>query len=272
MIRAMYSVHRYAVFVYMVVAFTLFDESRGDVPQLSTSLGLPVELSDFYIPGGKAEPIPRMDRESSLVIRVLDIKPAADGFRYDLEIYGLDPGIYTLSDYFRYIGRNDSLPELSQEITITTAHELQGIPKPEELANKPPEKQGGYRLLLTVLVVIWAIVFLLILFWKKRKPQIAEESSPPPTLHEKLQVLVNSAARGELDDTDRSKLERLILGYWKQKLPEIENLSAAEALVALRKHTDASPLLLEIEQWLHAPNPSIDQQSVTTLLEPFRDA
>ena len=240
--------------------------------ELKASLGLPTVLNDFYIPGEKAEPIPRMDRESSLVIRVLAVKPAADGFRYDLEIYGLDPGTYTLSDYFRYVTSQDSFPELRQQITIVTEHDLEGIPEPEELAAAPPRNIGGYRLWLKIGLTIWGVIFLLILFWRKKKVDDEEVTEPLPTLHEKLSSLVCSAAHGDLNAADRSRLERLILGYWKRKLPEIENVSTSEALVALRKHPEASPLLLELENWLHAPNSSIDQESIRPLLEPFRDA
>ncbi|BDS05939.1 hypothetical protein NT6N_09790 [Oceaniferula spumae] len=272
MMTALHSVHRYAALLCSVMVMAVCVALEASVPTFTSSLGLPKTLNDFYIPGEKAEPIPRKDRESSLVIRVLEIKPAAEGFRYDLEIYGLDAGTYTLSDYFHYVGSHAPLPELDQQITITTTHDLQGIPKPEELDNTPPEKLGGYRLVLTLVGILWVIILLLILFWRKKKDAAVVELAPPPTLHEKLHALVSSAAQGELDDADRSQLERLILGHWKQRLPEIENLSASEALVALRRHPEASPLLLKLEHWLHAPNSSVDQKTITPLLEPFRDA
>ncbi len=264
-------VRRFSLLLCAMGILGLQVSAEVDQPELESSLGLPIVLNDFYIAGSKAEPIPRIDSESSLVIRVLEVKPAADGFRYDLEIYGLDPGSYRLSDYFRYVGSNESLPQLSQQITIVTEHDLEGIPKPKELANVPPENVGGYRVLLTVCLVIWGVVFLLILFWRKKKVQSEEFLQPPPTLHEKLGNLVRAAAHGDLSDSDRSQLERLILGHWKQKLPEIENLPASEALVTLRSHPEASPLLLKLEYWLHAPNPSIDQQSINNLLDSFRD-
>ncbi|MFK7911350.1 MAG: hypothetical protein AB8F34_12225 [Akkermansiaceae bacterium] len=243
----------------------------AEEPELKSSLGLPVILNDFYIPGQKAEPIPRKDRESSLVIRILKIKPAADGFRYDLEIYGLDPGTYKLSDYFHYAGENAAVPDLATRINITTAHDPAVLPKPVELTNEPPEKLGGYRQFLTIIAVLWGIIFFIILFYRKKNNIFTEESKPPPTLHEKLQSLVHAAAQGELDDAERSQLERLIIGHWKRRLPELENCNATEALVQLRAHPEASPLLLKLEHWLHAPNPSVKQQDVRPLLEPFRD-
>ena len=256
-------------FIFLCTPFTGAQEGRS-TSALSSTLGLPRTVTDFYIPGGQAEPIPRKDRESSLVIRVLEIKPAAEGFRYDLEVYGLDPGRYRLSDYFWYTDKAP-LPKLDTELVIKTAHDLGRVPKPEKLENAPPKKLGGYRNVLTGVVVAWAIIFLGILFYRRKTPVEEEAAPPPPTLHEKLSALVLAAAQGELDDAERSKLERLLLGHWKQKLPAIAALPPAEALAQLRAHPDASPLLLELERWLHAPNATIDQQQIMPLIEPFRD-
>ena len=65
--------------------------------QTSSPLGLPATITDLYIPGSLVEVIPRKDNESSLVIRIIETKPAAEGHRYDLEVYGLDPGPHQLT-------------------------------------------------------------------------------------------------------------------------------------------------------------------------------
>ena len=84
--------------------------------------------------------------------------------------------------------------------------------------------------------------------------------STPPVLPQpfkkKLHALVSRAATGDLPDGERARLERLILGHWKGKIPALESLAPAEALVKLRGHPEASPLILKLEEWLHAPNPS----------------
>lgn len=257
--------------VYGVI-FTLCCVAQGfsQTRDVTVSLGLPVTMTDIYIRGEQVEPIPRKDRSSSLVIRILKVKPADQGYRYDLEVYGLDPGTYSLADYLRYARDQSAISNLDTKIQITTAHDAEGVPKPEELAHTPPENLGGYRRLLIAVACIWLVVFLIILFYRKKKPVEEDDAVPVPTLHEKLQVLVASAARGDLSDGDRSQLERLVLGHWKQHLPEIEALPPAQALSALREDPAASPLLLKLEDWLHAPNPSVSQKDITHLLEPFK--
>ena len=237
--------------------------------KVETPLGLPTTITDLYIPGTKVEPIPRKDREGSLVIRVIEIKPAADGFRYDLEVYGLDPGEHILSDYLQ---REDgtSINGLDHSVQITTQHALDSLPKPEELTIIPPKKIGGYRLLSIIVGILWTIIFLGILFYKKRPPPTEAPPPPPPTLHEKLNTLVNAASDGSLSKNQQAELERLITGHWKQSAPELASLSPSQAIHQLRTHPEASPLILKLEEWLHAPNSSASQADINQLLEPFR--
>ncbi|MGB0991430.1 MAG: hypothetical protein ACPG32_03065 [Akkermansiaceae bacterium] len=238
-------------------------------PLATASLGQPFELNDIYIKGGKVEAIPRKDRESSLVVRVLEVKSAEGGFRYDLEVYGLDPGEYMLRDFLRFKSTQKEVVELDAEVEIVSMHPLDVLPKPETIPHVPPEKMGGYKTLLIAACVVWFVILLLIFFYRKPKPDEVEEKLPP-TLHEKLTGLITAASQGDLGDRDRAQLERLIIGHWKQKLPELAEASPDKALAKLRVHDEASPLILKIEQWLHAPNPSVSQQEIQQLLEPYR--
>ena len=67
----------------------------------TSRVGQPLEIGEVFIPGEQIEPAPRRDRSPSLVVRVLEVKPAEGGFRYDFEVQGLDPGTYDLSDFLR---------------------------------------------------------------------------------------------------------------------------------------------------------------------------
>lgn len=243
--------------------FSLAQQQETESP-----LGFPTTITDLYIPGSKVEPIPRKDSEASLVIRILEVKPASDGFRYDLEVYGLDPGTHRISDYLQRIDATPLEP-VEHSLQITTTHPLDSLPEPESLKLVDPEKLGGYRLLSIVLGVLWLGVFLFILFYKKRGPKEAEPPPAPLTLHEKLQGLVTKASDGNLSEDQKAQLERLIVGHWKQKVPELQELPTSQALRKLRSHPEASPLLLKLEEWLHAPKGTASQTDINTLLEPF---
>ena len=117
-------------------------------------VGLPITLTDIYIPGGEVRPKPRLNREPPLVLRLLETKPAADGLRYDLEIYGLEPGTYNVADYLEAV--DPAKPPQFPEIPLTITTELPpGLPKPTELVSTPPERVGGYFAVALGLAFLW---------------------------------------------------------------------------------------------------------------------
>jgi hypothetical protein len=239
--------------------------------QTKAPLGLPETLEDLFIPGPKIEVIPRTNNESSLVIRILKIKPAAEGFRYDLEIYALDPGIHRISQFLRYATDRSPVQSLDATFEVTTTHPLDTLPKPSEPEPVEPEKLGGYKNLIIILGTFWVLIFFAIIFYRKKPIANLVVETPLPTLHEKLQVLVSAASLGELNDQEQANLERLILGHWKEKIPEITSLTPARALVELRSHPEASPLILKLEEWLHAPNKKLSREEFLSLLTPYTE-
>lgn len=256
---------------FLIIALLLFQISdlKSQVSDLQSPLGFPATVTDLYIPGPPVEVVPRRDNESSLVIRILESKPAADGFRYDLEIYALDPGTHRIADFLRRTNTQAPVEDLNATFTGTTTHPLNQLPQPAAPDPVLPEKLGGYRTLLISLGILWCLILLVILFYRKKLPKDTEAAGPPPTLQEKLQALVTRAATGELPDADRARLERLILGHWKQKLPHLADLPPSRALVELRHHPEAAPLVLKLEEWLHAPNQQVSPDDLTALLSPY---
>ncbi len=237
--------------------------------QHTSPLGLPLKIENLQIDGPLIEPIPRKNREASLVVRVLSSSPNDKGHKYTLEVYGLDPGNHKISEYLRRTS-GEPIPVLLEDtLNVSVINSLDAIPEPTNLQHTPPEKIGGYRLLMTSLGTVWIAVLFVFIFYKK-KQQAPKPEPTPPTLHDKLTKLVKSAAQGELSDENRATLERLIIGHWQKELPEINELPAPQALTKLREHPNASPLLLKLEQWLHAPKKSISQEEIAPLLQPFK--
>ena len=257
---------------FLIITFLLIPISdlKSQISNLEAPLGLPTALEDLYIPGSKVEVIPRTNNESSLVIRILNVKPAADGFRYDLEIYALDPGTHRIADFLRYADDRTPIKNVDATFEVTTIHSLDSLPMPSSPEPVAPKKLGGYKTLIIVLGILWAIILLVIIFYRKKQTADFIAENPPPTLHEKLQVLVAHASQGDLTDYEQANLERLIIGHWKEKLPEIGSLPPARALVELRNHPDASPLVLKLEEWLHAPNPNLSLEEILPLLAPYQ--
>lgn len=233
-------------------------------------VGQPLVLTDLYIPGGAVEPTPRRDRTPPLVVRLLETKPAQDGYRYDFEITGLDPGTHNLADYLTAVDPSDA-PEIPEILLEITSGLPEGIVLPSEL---PPAKLpalGGYKTKMIAAAAVWGVGFVALVVWIRRKKKAAAVSSEHvATLAERLRPLLERAASGNLDDSGRASLERLVIGRWREKLPEISALPPAEAMVKLRAHPEASPLILQLERWLHAREGNVSPADLEALLAPYR--
>ena len=232
--------------------------------------GQPLVLTDLYIPGGAVEPTPRRDRTPPLVVRLLETKPAQDGHRYDFEITGLDPGTHDLADFLTAVNPADApdMPEILLEITSGLP---EGIVLPSELPPAEIPALGGYKTKMIAAAAVWCAGLVAMVVWIRRKKSGATISSEHvATLAERLQPLLERAASGNLDDAGRASLERLVIGRWREKLPEISALPPAEAMVKLRVHPEASPLILQLERWLHAREGNVSAADLEALLAPYR--
>ncbi|MCW1884598.1 hypothetical protein OKA04_07625 [Luteolibacter flavescens] len=229
-------------------------------------VGQPLEISDVYIPGGEVKPKPRRDRKPPLMVRVLEVKPAKDGSRYDFEVQGLEAGTYNLAEFLD-APEGTTLPAIPLEITSGLPDGLVH-PNKNEAAGLP--ELGGYRTKMMLFVSLWIAGFVGILMWKKSKPAAADDgANAHASLAERLRPLVGAAAKGELSSDDRAKLERLVIGHWRESRPDIAALAPAEAMVKLRTDADASPLVLALERWLHAPSSHTTTADIEKLLAPY---
>jgi hypothetical protein len=116
----------------------------------------------------------------------------------------------------------------------------------------------------------WLAGLAAILFWRKKKAAVPAGADAPPSVADRMKPLLDAAAAGTLDAAGRASLERLIIGHWRSHLPEIAPLSTAEAMVRLRTHPEASPLVLALERWLHAKDGALSPNEVDHLLSPYR--
>jgi hypothetical protein len=236
----------------------------------SGRVGQPVTLTDIYIPGGEAEPLPRRDRNPPLVVRLLDTKPALDGFRYDFEITGLDPGKYDLAKFLAAADPANP-PEFPEIVLEIQAGLPAGIVLPHEMGKNELPPLGGYRQKMMTLAGLWLAGLIGILIWKRGKSVGSGLSeAAPPSLSQRLQPLVLQASTGDLDSSGRAALERLVIGHWRERLPEVASLPPAEAMAKLRAHPEAALLLLELERWLHSRDPNISTDRIEALLAPYR--
>ena len=119
-------------------------------------------------------------------------------------------------------------------------------------------------------VGLWMAGLVAILLWRKKAVNAAgPDADATPPLSERLRPLVGAAATGALSTDDRAKLERLVIGHWRERRPDIAAMAPAEAMMKLRSDADASPLVLALERWLHAPTSATSQSDIEKLLAPY---
>jgi len=85
-----------------VCAALLCARASAEVPApIQSTVGMAIRMEQVVLPGPELEAIPNDDRNMPLVVRIAHVYPHGSAFRYDFECYGLEPGSFALTVYFR---------------------------------------------------------------------------------------------------------------------------------------------------------------------------
>jgi hypothetical protein len=237
-----------------------------DVP--ASTVGLPGQIHGLVLPGSELEAKPVTDRKTPVVLRIIRVWPHGTAHRYDLEYVGLEPGAFDLRDYL--VRKDGSSTADLPAIPVTINSVLPpGQVLPNDLPLQGTPRPGGYRLVLISAGVSWllGLVLILVLF-RPRSPR-ASPLTRPRTIADRLRPLIEDALAGRGNPVLLADLERTLIAFWVRKLG-LQDLEPAEALVELRQHPDAGPLLVQLETWLHKPGSPV-RVAPAGLLEPYRD-
>jgi hypothetical protein len=237
----------------------------------SRTIGIEGSFS-LELPRADYRPRPLDDR-TELILRIDAITPANGQYRYYFYYMGMEPGVYKLADYL--VRPDGSRPEELENIPLSVRSLL-----PEDhnghLNAFVPDRFpfiGGYRVFLAVIGLAWAGgIAAFVVSYRKKKVVIgpAVEASTP-SLAELMRPLVEAAATGKLDTDGQAHLERLLMGYWRERLNFSAELRMADAVARLKEHAQAGELLRALERWLHRPG-GVSAAEINALLEPYRAA
>jgi hypothetical protein len=212
-----------------------------------------------------------LDDRTPLILRIEAITPDGDGrFNYLFDYIGFEPGTYDLGDYLIL---PDGSPAAEAGGVMIEVRSI--LPEDHDGSLNPYFTQpfpwfGGYRMMLAALAILW-VLGLVGFYWfgRRRKPVlVVEPVVPPPSYAERMRPLVEAAAAGILSVSGQAELERLMTGYWRDKLA-LPDQRMADTLATLKRHPDAGALLLALERWLHRPS-GASQSEIDRLLEPYR--
>ena len=252
-------------------------EATSDVGRKSdymTTVGMPGKLLDLILPGPELEVKP-IERDSIVVVRILQTIKHGSGHRYDLEYFCLEPGEYNLADYLRPKAESTASEQVARaefpEIKVTVKAQLgEGQVLPNALRAKGTPRVGGYTLWLIVGGLIWISGLFVILFGGRKKEQLAKASGNQASLADRLRPLVEQARAGNLTGPQQAELERMLLTYWRGKL-SLNDAEASQAISELRNHETAGQLLRQLENWLHMPPERRTDVNVAELLAPYQN-
>ncbi len=218
------------------------------------------------LPHANLEAVPVDDPRTAFIVRIANREKVSDGTRYDLRWIGAVPGSYNLIHYL--IDRDgNSLSEL-KPITVEI-HSVLPPGMPGDLITDPlppTPRLDGYQIMMIILGVVWLLI-LPFLIRRKSRTIIESKTIAPPSIADQLRDIISQASKQPLNTETQAKLERLLLGHWRERL-QIQHLDAPVALQHLRDHAEAGILLRQLEAWLHAP-PGRTSVDVTALLAPY---
>lgn len=212
-----------------------------------------------------------LDDRTEVIVRIESVQASSNGqHRYNLCYMGLEPGAYSLADYL--IRPDGSRPDELAGVRLPVRSTLPDNHDGQLTAHVPPPFPfiGGYRAFLVFLGLLWAGGVAAFARSYRRKPVVTTpvRTTAEPSLAERMRPLVEDAARGTLSTEGKAQLERLLMGYWREKL-NLPNLRMADALALLKQHAEAGQLLRALERWLHQRT-SASLEEVGGLLEPYR--
>ncbi len=242
---------------------------EGD-SQLEVTVGMSGTIGQIVLPGSELTVKEVDPRRTPIAIRIDEVFPHGESFRYDFTWFGLEPGKHDLSDY---LARKDG----------TSAEDLPHIPvtvnsvlPPDELHPNAASsgllaRIGGYRMAMIAATVAWIAGLFAILFVgraKKRVSAAAVEQQLSPV--EQIQRLIDRAlAQGTLEPSDKAALDARILGFWRDRR-NLGDVKVADALSTLKQDAQAAPLLAGIERWFYSREaPSRDE--IAELLRPMAE-
>ena len=104
---------------------------------------------------------------------------------------------------------------------------------------------------------------------RRKRAAAVLAAEKPLTLGDRLRPLVDGALAGTLAKGQQAELERLLIGYWRERL-KLEGCAPAEFMPLLRDHAEAGPLISRLEDWLHRPAGTAEPVDLNSLLEPYQ--
>ena len=258
-----------ALWKHLVVFLTVLSVALAEEKTPERGIGIEGDVSiTLGRPDYQAKPL---DDRTPLILRIESIKPAGDGkYVYDFHYMGLEPGTYQLKDYLIHADGSPATEVGGISFTAQSVLPPEHDGKLNSYVPRPFPWFGGYRIALAAFAVFWVLGLIAFVWFGRRRKVVSDElpEPPPPTYAERMRPYVEAAATGNLTASGQAELERLMTGYWREKL-QLPEQRMADELASLKNHPEAGELVRALEKWLHRPG-GASPEEVHRLLEPYR--
>ena len=250
-------------------------QEKGDAPSQTipeVTVGMSGKFEQIVLPGTELVPKKVDPRATPVAIRIDDVFPHGDRFRYDMTWFGLEPGEHNLVDYLE---RKDG--SATDEIPAITVRVNSVLPpdrlKPNEASEGFLASVGGYQTALIIAGLVWLAGLIVILNLGRGKDASLAVDTAEVQLSEVdriQQLLLTAIESGELSAEDKAELDTGIFNFWR-KQRSLESESMESVIAVLREDEEAGPLLQGIERWFYSTRPP-GAEEIRDLLEPMRQS
>ena len=250
----------------LCVAIAVLTNSVSAEENRSPTVGAAGVIEQVILPGTEliGKPISEGD---PIVVRVVNVFPHGDSFRYDIRFHGMEPGEFNL---IQWLERKDGSSVAQLPAIDVTIRSLlpPGQIEPNGLESGWIPRMGGYRVLMWGAIGLWGLGLLALIFAKRKKPVLETVHERELTLADLLKTRIEAASENQMDKRQYAELERMLTAFWRKRLG-LESESTHVALAKIKEHVEAGPLMRQLETWMHSPD-SGRNVDLASLLVPFR--
>lgn len=241
--------------------------AQEDNLQEKYPVGFPGSLDEIQLPGTLLKSKNIESRDQPFVVRITNTFETSNGFRYNFEFYGLEPGDHNIVDYLERADGTE-LGELP-EVKVQVISSLQpGQIEPNQLQPQSSFFRDYYLAILVAGGGLWLIGLWMILFWGRGKYRKLDPDRHRVTVAQRIRPLIEKAVQGELSRDERSELERTMVSFWRKKL-RLEHMPPGELMSFLKTEPDSKIIFEQLENWLHRPDPP-ENIDMTAMLKPYQ--
>lgn len=264
--------NRLLVCLAMTICSPVFADAQIDGENsLKVSVGMSGFAKQVVLPGSELTTKEVDPRRTPIALRIDNVFPHGDVYRYDLTFFGLEPGKHNLIDY---LSRRDGTSTADLPPINVVVNSI--LPSGQFVPSAPPKgfvaRIGGYYMALILVGLVWVAGLIAILFWgrgKTTKIQAAEDSGSVSEVDQIRTLLDRAMADGELSPEQKADLDMRVLNFWRTRR-SITDVSVADAMSQLKNDEQAGPLLSGLERWLYSRE-APSQSEIAQLLQPMSE-